>query len=62
MAGKWVRSDDVVWEELGGEVLLVHPRSGARWLLNATAGAIWKLCDGTRGAGELARSVIGGFF
>ncbi len=54
MNTQWKRSVGVVWEELGGEVLLVSPRSGARWLLNATAAAVWKLCDGTRSFAELS--------
>ena len=42
------RSNDVVWEELDGQALLVHSRTGARWTLNAAALSLWKLCDGTR--------------
>jgi hypothetical protein len=60
MQSKWMRSDNVVWEELNGEILLVNPRSGGRWLLNAAASAVWKLCDGTRSAGELAARVVCG--
>jgi hypothetical protein len=43
--GTWKRADGLVWEEVGGETLVVRPESGARWLLNAAAAAIWKLCD-----------------
>jgi len=60
MGTKLKRSNDVVWEELGSEVLLVNPASGARWLLNAAAAAAWRLCDGTRSAAELARSSSAG--
>ncbi|HLX63153.1 MAG TPA: PqqD family protein [Planctomycetota bacterium] len=54
MSAKWKRSDGLVWEELGDETLVVDPRSGARWSLNALASAVWKLCDGLRSADELA--------
>jgi hypothetical protein len=46
MTTQWIRSNDVVWEELDGEALLVSPSAGRRWTLNATATGIWKLCDG----------------
>jgi len=55
MATKWVRSDDIVWEELHGEALLVSPATGRSWSLNAAAALIWKLCDG-RGLSEMARA------
>ncbi len=52
MSETWVRSNSVVWEEVDGGMLLVNPVSGARWVFNAAAAAVWKLCDGTRAAGE----------
>jgi len=54
MSAKWTRSDEVVWEELGDETVVVDPRTGARWSLNALASALWKRCDGSRSADELA--------
>ncbi len=54
MSDIWVRSSHVVWEEMDRGVLLVDPASGARWLLNAAAAAVWKFCDGTRAAGDAA--------
>ena len=51
----WTRAKNVVWEEIfEGEALLVNPATGARWTLNATATALWKLCDGQVGTAELA--------
>ena len=50
----WTRAKNVVWEELGCGSLLVNPATGARWTLNATATALWKLCDGRYGSAELA--------
>jgi hypothetical protein len=54
MAITWKRSNEIVWEELDGEALLVSPVSGARWSLNAAAAAVWKCCDGTRSLAALS--------
>lgn len=51
----WTRAKNVVREEFfEGGALLVNPATGARWTLNATATALWKLCDGQNGTAELA--------
>ena len=51
----WIQAKNVVWEEFcEGGALLVNPATGARWSLNATATALWKLCDGRNGTAELA--------
>ena len=55
MAANWKRSDEAVWEELGSDMVVVSPRSGCRYWLNATAAAIWKMCDGSRSAREVAQ-------
>jgi hypothetical protein len=55
MATQWIRSNDVVWEEMGSEALLVSLADGRRWTLNATAAGIWKLCDGHLELSALAR-------
>ena len=57
MATQWKRSQDVVWEELDGAVLLVNPATGMRCHLNAAAAAVWKLCDGRHSVSELAAAV-----
>jgi hypothetical protein len=54
MAITWKRSNEIVWEELDGEALLVSPVSRARWSLNAAAAAVWKCCDGTRSLAALS--------
>ena len=47
MATLWARSEELVWEELDGEAVLVQPRTGRTWRLNAAAAALWRACDGT---------------
>jgi|GEM_PF-599468 len=57
MAIKWVRSNEVVWEEMNGEAVLVSPSTGARWSLNATASRVWTFCDGQFGVTEIATAL-----
>ena len=54
MATNWMRSSDIVWEDLNDEALLVDAKTGRQWSLNAAAARIWRLCDGSRGMAELA--------
>ena len=55
MATTWIRSNDIICQDWNGEALLVSAKTGARWSLNATAAAIWKLCDGRMELSELTR-------
>lgn len=55
MASQWVRSGDVVWEELDGEAVLVSTSAQKTWVLNATASLIWKCCDGQISLEAVAR-------
>lgn len=45
MSTQWIRSSEVVWEELGSETLLVSPTANSGWVLNASAAHIWKRCN-----------------
>lgn len=54
MARQWERARDIVWEELDGEAVLVSPVTSKTWVLNATASAIWKYCDGQTSIDALA--------
>src|SRR5437868_930372 len=57
MAQKWMRAADVIWEELDGGALLVDARNGARWTLNASATALWRVCDGQASLNDLAHAL-----
>ncbi len=57
MASQWVRSRDVVWEELDGEAVLVSTTRQKTWALNRAASLIWKCCDGQISIETLARRV-----
>lgn len=60
MAAQWVRSRDVVWEEIDGEAVLVSTAVQKTWVLNSTASLIWKCCDGTMSLETLARRIAAG--
>jgi hypothetical protein len=55
MAREWIRSDEVVWEALDGETVLIQPRQGRTWLLNAAAAFVWRYCNGQTSSTEIAR-------
>ena len=55
---QWVRSDTIIWEELGGEAVLVDVRSRKTFLLNATASFIWQRCDGRVNMEALVEALV----
>lgn len=40
------RSPKVLWREVEGDVILFHEEDGRAFALNASAGRVWKMCDG----------------
>jgi hypothetical protein len=57
MKAKWVRSSDVVWEEIDGEAVIVKPSTKRTWVFNTTAAYIWKYCDGHGNLDDVARQL-----
>ena len=57
MAAQWVRSKDVVWDEIDGEAVLVSTSEQKTWVLNATASIIWKCCDGSISIETIAKRI-----
>jgi hypothetical protein len=51
------KSENLEIRKAGDEVLVHDPAHGKVHVLNATAGAILELCDGTRTPGEIAKSI-----
>jgi hypothetical protein len=45
--------------ELDGEAVLFNPQTQTMHMLNATAWAVWRRCDGRTTIGELAASLAG---
>jgi hypothetical protein len=52
------KSPGLVVEELEDEILLYRPSNHQAIHLNATAAAIWKLCDGTRTISEVVDCLV----
>ena len=49
------RSRRAAWRSVDGEVVIADPVSSTAIVLNACAGAAWRLADGSRDRGEIAR-------
>ncbi|MCI0341148.1 MAG: PqqD family protein [Planctomycetales bacterium] len=54
------RRDELLLEEIEetGEVVLVDSAGDRAAVLNATAAAVWLLCDGTRDAAAIADEIV----
>ena len=48
------RNPEFRLEILDQEIILLRPADGKIVQCNQTAGAVWKLCDGTRSSSEIA--------
>ncbi|HEY3324450.1 MAG TPA: PqqD family protein [Planctomycetota bacterium] len=59
MKSPWVRSADVVWEELDGQAVLVSTRTRKTWVLNAAGSFIWRCCDGSITLDDIVRRLAG---
>jgi hypothetical protein len=46
--------EDCLWRELDDEVVIYDPERHEGHCLNATAAAVWKLCDGKNSASQIA--------
>lgn len=55
--GKPLRKRDVWLRQAGGEDVVYDPASGAVHMLNATATAIWVLCDGETDPDEMVDAI-----
>lgn len=51
------RKDELVIQEVGGEVLVYDLRSNKAICLNQTSALVWKNCDGNKDALEIAKNI-----
>lgn len=51
------RKDDLVIQEMGGEILVYDLRTNKAICLNQTSALVWQNCDGTKDALEIAKSI-----
>ena len=57
IAGYLVRSDNVVWRDIAGEVVIAERNNSTMHVLNKTAGLIWSLADGTKQVNDIAADI-----
>ncbi len=55
------RNDALPWREVGGRVVVLSADGSLLTRFNATGSAFWRLADGSRTLGEIAREVAGEF-
>ncbi len=48
------RSPKVLWREVEGDVIVFHEDDGRAFALNASAGRVWKMCDGASSVRDIA--------
>lgn len=51
------RKDEIVVQELNGEVLIYDLRIDKAFCLNETSGLVWEACDGSKNVSEISRSI-----
>jgi hypothetical protein len=51
--------DDLVVQEFTDEVLIYDLQNNKAYSLNETSTLIWRLCDGTKDAGQIASEIAG---
>ena len=51
------RKDDLVVQELNGEVLIYDLRENKAFCLNETSALVWQSCDGSKTAGEIGKEL-----
>lgn len=54
MEGRLRRADNVICQEIDGEIVVIKDDGLAVHVLNKTAARIWEMCDGNFGPDEIA--------
>ena len=52
-----LRNQAVLWRELDGEAILLDPKEGCSYNLNAVGTLVWKMLDGTHTTHEIVNAV-----
>lgn len=51
------RNSSILWRELAGEAVLLDPKEGCSYNLNAIGTIIWKLLDGTHSSEAIVQTI-----
>jgi hypothetical protein len=54
---KLAKAEDVIWRQIGDDVVVIKDNGLATHVFNKTAGYIWELSDGTRGVDNIAAKI-----
>jgi hypothetical protein len=52
-----LRNQAVLWRELDGEAILLDPKEGCSYNLNAVGTLIWRMLDGTHSTHEIVTAI-----
>lgn len=55
------RQQDIIVQELNGEIIVYDLQVNRAYCLNETSAAVWQLCDGKIGVSEISRQLSGQF-
>ena len=53
------KNPDITWKEVDGEIVLLNPKTGNCFGLQAVGASFWELADGSRSLDEIIRSLLG---
>lgn len=53
------KNPDVIWKEVDGEIVLLNPKTGDCFGLQAVGTSFWELVDGTRKLDEIVQCLLG---
>lgn len=51
------RKDEIIVQELGGEVLIYDQKTNKAFCLNETSSLVWEACDGNQSVSEISQSI-----
>lgn len=54
MMSRAAQAEDVIWRQIGDEIVVIKDNGLATHVLNKTAAFIWEMCDGQYGIDEIA--------
>lgn len=52
-----LRNQAVLWRELDGEAILLDPKEGCSYNLNAAGTLVWKMLDGTHTTNDIVTAI-----
>lgn len=52
------KNTDITWREVNGEIVLLNPKTGSCFGLQAVGASFWELADGSRSLDEIIRSLL----